>query len=91
MPTSELSDALNPYARYRQNVYEYSPQAQHILYQPVVQPVQQHVPHVSELEMAITEPVPIQQPVRSDSFLPRRYLFLNEWKDHVKMFKSLWV
>jgi hypothetical protein len=71
MPTSELSDALNPYARHRQNVHEYSPQIQHILYQPVVQPVQQHVPHVSELEMAITEPVPTQQPARSDSFLAR--------------------
>jgi hypothetical protein len=77
MPTSELSDALNPYARHRQNVQEYSPQIQNILYQPVVQPVQQHVPHVSELEMAITEPVSAQQLARSDSFSPRLYPCLN--------------
>lgn len=67
MPTSELSDALNPYAsqaRQRQNHYEYSPSGQHLLYQPVVQLAQpaqqQYAPHVSELEMAITGPAPQQ-------------------------------
>jgi len=60
MHTSELSDALNPYAsqvRQRQTVAEYSPATSHqVSYQPVVQPPPQHVPHVSELEMAIAEP-----------------------------------
>ncbi|KAF9534788.1 hypothetical protein CPB83DRAFT_780609 [Crepidotus variabilis] len=64
MTTSELSDALNPYAssRKRQTVAEYSPQVQHAAYRPVVQPPQQYVPHVSELQMAITEPPPPPPP-----------------------------
>lgn len=64
MTTSELSDALNPYAtsRQRQNVQEYSPTAQHLSYRPVVQPPQQHVPHVSELQMAMSQPAPTPQP-----------------------------
>lgn len=59
MPSSELSDALNPYAsqiRQRTSVAEYSPSNRNLSFQPVVQPPQQYVPHVSELEMAIAEP-----------------------------------
>ena len=57
MPSSELSDALNPYAsRQRTSVPEYSPLNRSLSFQPVVQPPQQYVPHVSELEMAIAEP-----------------------------------
>jgi hypothetical protein len=57
MPSSELSDALNPYAsqiRQRTSLPEYSPS--NLSFEPVVQPPQQYVPHVSELEMAIAEP-----------------------------------
>ena len=59
MPSSELSDALNPHAsqiRQRTSVTEYSPLTCNLSFQPVVQPPQQYVPHVSELEMAIAEP-----------------------------------
>jgi hypothetical protein len=59
MPSSELSDALNPYAsqtRQRTTVAEYPPSNHNLSFQPVVQPPQQYVPHVSELQMAIAEP-----------------------------------
>ncbi|CAA7259645.1 unnamed protein product [Cyclocybe aegerita] len=62
MPTSELSDALNPYAsqsRQRQSApVDYSPPNQTISYQTVAPPSQQYVPHVSDLELAIAEPTP---------------------------------
>lgn len=56
MTSSELSNALNPYvvqtrSRSLNNQYQ-----NHL--QPVVQPPQQHVPHRSELELAISEPAP---------------------------------
>ncbi|KAF8897679.1 hypothetical protein BD779DRAFT_1432207 [Infundibulicybe gibba] len=61
MPTSELSDALNPYAT------QTRPRTQHIDYstpaQPPPQQIQaQHVPHRSELELAISEPPPPPPP-----------------------------
>jgi len=65
MPSSELSDALNPYAshiRQRTSVAGYSPPNNNLSFQPVVQPPQQYVPHVSELEMAIAEPPAPAQP-----------------------------
>ncbi|PPQ77347.1 hypothetical protein CVT25_010929 [Psilocybe cyanescens] len=62
MPTSELSDALNPYAsqtRQRASSNDYSHPLQTVSYQPVVQPPQApHAPHVSELQMAIPQPAP---------------------------------
>ncbi|KDR83877.1 hypothetical protein GALMADRAFT_236338 [Galerina marginata CBS 339.88] len=66
MPTSELSDALNPYAsqaRQRSSNTDYSQPTNSISYQAVVNPPQQHIPHVSELQLAITEPTPA--PARS--------------------------
>lgn len=60
--SSELSDALNPYYTQprssRPSSVHYS---QHL--QPVIQPSQQYVPHRSELEMAISEPLyaPVSQ------------------------------
>ncbi|KIJ70102.1 hypothetical protein HYDPIDRAFT_172008 [Hydnomerulius pinastri MD-312] len=56
MPTSELSDALNPhYAQSRSRSSHASSSNQR--YPPISQPtVQQHVPHRSELESAIAEP-----------------------------------
>ncbi|KAF8974179.1 hypothetical protein BDZ97DRAFT_1647498 [Flammula alnicola] len=66
MPTSELSDALNPYAsqaRRGSAINEYSSPSHTHSYQPIVQApqlIQQpHVPHVSELEMAIV-PLPLR-------------------------------
>jgi hypothetical protein len=63
MPSSELSNALNPYAsQIRQRTSaEYPPSNHNLSFQPVVQPPQQYVPHVSELEMAIAEP-PVPAP-----------------------------
>ena len=63
MPSSELSDALNPYAsQIRQRTSaEYPPSNNDLSFQPVVQPPQQYVPHVSELEMAFAEP-PVPAP-----------------------------
>lgn len=69
MPTSssELSNALNPYAsqsRQRITQNDYSQSLNHISYQPLLQPLYQtHAPHVSELQMAITEPTPAALPV----------------------------
>lgn len=54
MPTSELSDALNPYVaqpRLRQLDPLYSPSQQ-----PLSQYSHQYVTHRSELELAISEP-----------------------------------
>jgi len=68
MPTSELSDALNPYASQNRrgpsiNEYAYTQNDEAISYQPIVQPPLQHVPHVSELELAVAEPPPPPAPV----------------------------
>ena len=56
MPSSELSNALNPYIVQTRSRSSGSSYSTHL--QPVVQPSQQHVPHRSELELAITEPPP---------------------------------
>ncbi|KAK0498621.1 hypothetical protein EDD18DRAFT_1158480 [Armillaria luteobubalina] len=57
MGTSELSDALNPsYAVPYRNRPPQNPYPEPHL--PVVQAPQQHVPHRSELELAISEPQP---------------------------------
>jgi hypothetical protein len=60
MPTSELSNALNPYVtqdRHRQPVTEYSTPMQQVVPIP-----QQYAPHRSELELAISEPQPPAPP-----------------------------
>ncbi|KAJ6628778.1 hypothetical protein B0H10DRAFT_1777225 [Mycena sp. CBHHK59/15] len=58
MPSSELSDALNPYiaqARPRHSTGSaYST--------PALQPAQPYIPHRSELELAISEPAPRSRP-----------------------------
>ncbi|KDQ64637.1 hypothetical protein JAAARDRAFT_145597 [Jaapia argillacea MUCL 33604] len=60
MPTSELSDALNPYI-----VQPRSRNAGATLHQPpplAVQQPQPYIPHRSELELAISEPPPPTRP-----------------------------
>ncbi|EGN93014.1 hypothetical protein SERLA73DRAFT_190145 [Serpula lacrymans var. lacrymans S7.3] len=58
MPTSELSDALNPHVvQTRSRPSNASPLYSDSL-QPVIQRPQQYVPHRSELELAISEPPP---------------------------------
>lgn len=61
MPSSELSNALNPYisqSRTRQSAPEYL-----LSYEPVAQPPpQQYIPHRSELELAVSEPPPPPPP-----------------------------
>ncbi|EIN10238.1 hypothetical protein PUNSTDRAFT_142309 [Punctularia strigosozonata HHB-11173 SS5] len=59
MPTSELSDALNPNVVHQRNTPHMpyaSPSTSHL--QPVLRQAREHVPHRSELELAISEPVP---------------------------------
>ncbi|KAJ7781084.1 hypothetical protein B0H16DRAFT_1497024 [Mycena metata] len=51
MPSSELTDALNPHARPRNSNASAYPT-------PAMQPAQPHIPHRSELELAISEPPP---------------------------------
>jgi hypothetical protein len=61
MPTSELSNALNPYVTqdgHRQLVAEYSTPLQQVA--PI--PQQHYAPHRSELELAISEPQPPAPP-----------------------------
>jgi len=68
MPTSELSDALNPNV-VRQRTYDnalvYQDQRAHTdIHHPNFHYEQQsyeHVPHRSELELAVVEPTPIQR------------------------------
>jgi hypothetical protein len=63
MPTSELSNALNPYVtqdRHRQPVTEYSTPLQQVASIP-----QHYAPHRSELELAISEPQPPAPPLPS--------------------------
>ena len=61
MSSSELSNALNPYVvQTRSRSLNNNAYQSHL--QPVVQPPQQHVPHRSELELAIAEPAPPQPP-----------------------------
>jgi hypothetical protein len=67
MPTGELSDALNPYASQTRrgpsvNEYAYAQDDEPVSYQPIVHPPLQHVPHVSELELAVAEPPPPAAP-----------------------------
>ncbi|KAE9410188.1 hypothetical protein BT96DRAFT_913015 [Gymnopus androsaceus JB14] len=64
--SSELSDALNPYFTQPRNSRPSSVHYPQQL-QPVIQPSQQYVPHRSELEMAISEPMyaPVSQPQTS--------------------------
>ncbi|PFH51403.1 hypothetical protein AMATHDRAFT_74957 [Amanita thiersii Skay4041] len=57
MPTSELSNALNPYANQERPRQPHADYAAPI--QQVIQPPQQYVPHRSELELAMAEPRPI--------------------------------
>ncbi|KAG6821582.1 hypothetical protein H0H93_000091 [Arthromyces matolae] len=54
MPSSELSNALNPYANQSRQHSNYSVQYD----QPVLPQPQQYVPHRSELEIAISEQPP---------------------------------
>jgi hypothetical protein len=53
MHTSELNNALNPYASQSRSRHSY--QAPH---EQAAQPAQQYTPHRSELELAISEPPP---------------------------------
>ncbi|TFK28855.1 hypothetical protein FA15DRAFT_633377 [Coprinopsis marcescibilis] len=76
MSTSELTDALNPYAvqRIRPAVTEYTSTTttQQHAYRPLAQPPAQYVPHRSELELAIIEPQPVQTPApRPEPLSPR--------------------
>ncbi|KIL70175.1 hypothetical protein M378DRAFT_156244 [Amanita muscaria Koide BX008] len=67
MPTSELSNALNPYItqeRPRQQVTEYQTSL------PQVAPPQHYVPHRSELELAISVPQPIPPQPAPQSLAP---------------------
>lgn len=60
MPTSELSNALNPYVTqdgHRHPVAEYSTPSQQVAPTP-----QHYAPHRSELELAISEPQPPAPP-----------------------------
>ncbi|KAJ7684025.1 hypothetical protein B0H17DRAFT_1073292 [Mycena rosella] len=56
MPSSELSDALNPYVARPRN------SATSAYSTPALQPAQPYIPHRSELELAISEPTPRSRP-----------------------------
>ncbi|KAF8640016.1 hypothetical protein AX17_001260 [Amanita inopinata Kibby_2008] len=61
MSTSELSNALNPYATQDRNGTLFTDYSASSLHQ-VITPPQQYAPHRSELELAISEPQPPAPP-----------------------------
>ncbi|KIK67979.1 hypothetical protein GYMLUDRAFT_36783 [Collybiopsis luxurians FD-317 M1] len=63
MGSSELSDALNPHFSYPRNSQSFSSNHPEQL-QPLIHPSQHHVPHRSELELAVSEShsIPVPRP-----------------------------